>query len=274
MPNPRPKTATPTPVEGAAAPGQGPPGEPPRACFRRRQQRAYFRALLWLAGWLFRLVAGPLFRLMPSTTIGPEVFDRVQARDAKAIVVPWHCIVPYGLWMTRSLGVAVMASRSNAGAVAAAIVGRMGGFPVRGGSRDGGAAALLEIVGHLRAGRWAVIVADAPRGPAHVCKIGPILAAHRSGLPIVPVAFSARRKWVLNTWDRTIIPKPFSPVVWIWAPPFRVDGDLDRAGLETRRRELERVLREVQERADRFWDRRQGTPRAGRFVFRREIRYD
>jgi len=216
---------------------------------------------MWLAGWLYRLVAGPLFRLMPVTTIHQEVFDRLHAQPLKGIAVPWHCCVPYGLWVTRGLGAAVMASRSNAGSVAAAIVRRLGGIAVRGGSRDGGEAALAQIVELVRNGRWAVIVADAPRGPAQVCKIGPILAAQRSGRPIVPVSFAARRSWTLNTWDRTIIPRPFSPVVWIWGPPFFVPPDLDRQGLESKRRELEDLLRRCQQQALDFWARREPRPR-------------
>ena len=221
--------------------------------YRKRQQRFYFCVLIRLAAWLYQLVGGLLFRLMPATIVNQGTFDRLSTQDRKGIAVPWHCCVPYGLWMTRNLGVAVMASRSNAGSLAAAIVRRLGGIPVRGGSRDGGAAALGEIVQLVNHGRWGLIVGDAPRGPAHVCKIGPILAAQRTGRPILPVAFAAKRHWTLNTWDRTIIPKPFSPVVWIWGDPFFVPSDLDREGLEERRQELEEVLKQGQDRALHFW---------------------
>ncbi len=227
------------------------PSDPP---FRKRQQKLYFRLLMWLIGWLYRLLSGPFFRMMPVTTINQDIFDRLNAQHRKGIAVPWHCSVLYGLWVTRKLGVAVMASRSNAGSVAAAIVRRLGGIPVRGGSRDGGTTALEQIVHHVNNGHWGLIVGDAPRGPIYVLKIGPILAAQRTGRPIIPVSFAARRKWVLKTWDRTILPKPFSRVVWIWGDPFYVPPDLDRDGLEAKRLELEAILRKNQERALHFWD--------------------
>jgi len=226
-----------------------------KPAYSKRQQRLYFRALIWLAAWLYRLAGEVFFRRMPATILNQEAFDSLNAQPRKGIAVPWHCCVAYGLWVTRNLGVAVMASRSNAGSVAAAIVRRLGGIAVRGGSRDGGEQALVEIVHHVNRGRWGLIVADAPRGPIHVCKIGPILAAQRTGRPILPVGFAAERHWTLNTWDRTIIPKPFSPVVWIWGDPFFVPPHLDRNELEAKRQELEEALRRVQTRALRFWPR-------------------
>ncbi len=229
-----------------------------KSFYSQRQGKLYFRVLIWAAGWLYRIAAGFFFRLMPSTVIHRETFDRLNHQAHKGIAVPWHDCVPYGLWVTRDLGVAVMASRSNAGCVAAAIVGRLGGIPVRGGSRDGGKTALNQIVAHVNNGHWGLIVGDAPRGPMHVLKIGPILAAQKTGRPIIPVSFSARWKWTLNTWDRTVIPKPFSPLVWIWGEPFFVSPDLDREGLETRRQELEKILTENQKRAEGYWYRERG----------------
>lgn len=218
-----------------------------------RQQRIYFRLLAWLAGWTYLLVCHIYFRLMPRKTINETTFERLNEQPLKGIMVPWHCYVPYGWWMCYKRNGAIMVSRSNFGTVAAAITARLGCIPVRGGSRFGGKEALDKVVSLVNKGHWGLIVADGPRGPAHVCKMGPILAAQRTGRPLIPVAFSAKRKWTLNTWDRTLIPKPFSPLLWVFCDPFYVDKDLDQQGLETKRKELERILRESYQKAQDYW---------------------
>ena len=219
-----------------------------------RQQKLYFRLMAWAVGWIYLLVCQLFFRLMPRTTINPMNFDRIQAQPLKGILVPWHCYIPYGWWMCWKRNGAIMVSKGNFGAVAAAITRRLGCIPVRGGSRFGGKEALAEIVDYVNKGHWGLIVADGPRGPAHVCKMGPILAAQQTGRPLIPVAFSAKRKWTLNTWDKTLIPKPFSPVLWVFGDPFYVAKDTSQEGLETRRQELERILREGYQTAQFYWN--------------------
>ena len=78
----------------------------------------------------------------------------------------------------------------------------------------------------------------------YVCGMGPIIAAQRTGRPIIPVSFAAKRKWRLNTWDRTIIPKPFSRGVWMYGDPLFIPKDLDRNGRRAKRAELELILKE------------------------------
>ncbi len=226
----------------------------PTQAYGRRQRKLYFRLMLWVVSWLYWLISNTYFRLMRITVIGQEIFDRFNSQPLKAIAVPWHCYVPFGLWMARNLKIAIMASRSNFGSVAAAITSRMGGIPVRGGSRKGGKEALEELISYAQKGYWTLIVGDAPRGPIFECKIGPILAAQRTGLPIIPISFGAQWSWRLRTWDRAIIPKPFSRVVWVYGEPFYVPKDLDRDGLEAKRRELENILREHHQRAQRYWE--------------------
>lgn len=221
--------------------------------YRWRQEKLYFRLMARVVGWVYWLACHLYFRCMPRSTVNQVNLERIDAQPRKGIMVPWHCYIPYGVYMCMNRGGAIMASRSNFGSVMAAIITRIGCIPVRGGSKIGGKEALDEIVSIVKNGRWALIVADGPRGPRFSCKIGPILAAQRTGRPLIPVAFSAKRKWTLKTWDRMIIPKPFSPVLWVFGDPFYVSPDLNPEALESRRREFEGILREMYEKADAYW---------------------
>ena len=221
--------------------------------YSNRQKKPYFRLLAWIAGWSYWLICNIYFRFMPRTTINQGILNRIDAQPLKGIMVPWHCYVPYGWWMIRNRMGAIMISRSNFGMVAASITQRMGCIPVRGGTSSGSVEALAQMAGYVKKGYWAMIIGDGPRGPKHVCKNGPVLLAQLTGQPLIPVSFSAKRKWTLNSWDRMIIPKPFSPILWVYGDPFYVPRHLDRDGLETKRQELEKVLCENHQRAENYW---------------------
>lgn len=84
---------------------------------------------------------------------------------------------------------------------------------VRGSSRRGGASALRTLHQLLSSGDADVaITPDGPRGPAKHLKLGvPTLALQtQTDIMLVNMHFSSY--WELNTWDKFIIPKPFSRV--------------------------------------------------------------
>ena len=95
---------------------------------------------------------------------------------------------------------------------------------------------------------------DAPRGPAHVSKIGIVIASRMAGVPIVPVMWSADRFWRLNSWDRTIIPKPFSRIVFMYGGELiQVPRKASREECEAYRQMLDDTLNRLMERADRYF---------------------
>ena len=95
---------------------------------------------------------------------------------------------------------------------------------------------------------------DAPRGPAHVSKIGIIIASRMAGVPIVPMMWSADRYWRLKSWDRTIIPKPFSRIVFLYGNNLiEVPGKASREECETYRQQLDDTLNSLMEQTDNFF---------------------
>jgi len=84
--------------------------------------------------------------------------------------------------------------------------------------------ALARRLGDLGAGGSSLVVTpDGPWGPYRVAKPGVLLLARHSGLPIVPVAVSARPALRLTRrWDRQLLPLPFSRLRVIAAEPIRL----------------------------------------------------
>ena len=95
-------------------------------------------------------------------------------------------------------------------------VGVLGGFgirAIRGSSSRGGATALLGLVKALRAGSFALMAVDGPRGPVEVPKLGAFFLAKKLGVPIYPVTSTCTRFMRLDrTWDKMRIPLPFSRI--------------------------------------------------------------
>jgi len=172
----------------------------------------------------------------------------------RAIAALWHQrIFPLINYARRfsAFAPAVMISRSRDGDIIADVVRRLNFRPVRGSSSRGGREALASLVGDLAEHPLAVHAVDGPQGPRGVVKAGLISMAKLSGAPIFPVYVSVDRAWVLKSWDRFIIPKPFSRVVIRWDGPIPVPPDLNETAFEALRREIERRMREGQEEEDR-----------------------
>jgi len=144
-----------------------------------------------------------------------------------------------------------MISRSRDGELAARIADRLGLVPIRGSSTRGGTTALVEILKALKQNPAVIHIVDGPTGPKGIVKPGLISMAQMSGAAIVPVIISAKKVWMTRSWDRFLIPKPFSEVTIEWGQPLVVPRDLDPGRQEELRTEIERRLSQGYAEADR-----------------------
>jgi lysophospholipid acyltransferase (LPLAT)-like uncharacterized protein len=144
----------------------------------------------------------------------------------------------------------VMVSRSRDGELISRTIKRLGFKPVRGSSSRGGSSALLSLSKKLENGADAAVTPDGPRGPRYRAQAGVIHLAQRSGRPVVPLTYSANRKWGFKSWDRFLFPCPFAKAVLIYGDPVEVTENSD---LEDKRLELERKLMEITEKADAYY---------------------
>ena len=156
------------------------------------------------------------------------LLERVRRGEA-FIGAMWHEDIGFFADHFRGTRFTVLASRSRDGEIAARVAHRLGLRTVRGSSWRGGEEALEQLIDHARRGECVGFVADGPRGPAHVAKIGPVIAAKLSGRPIVPIACAMRGAIRLPSWDRTRIPLPFARIATRAGEPIAVPRDASRA---------------------------------------------
>jgi lysophospholipid acyltransferase (LPLAT)-like uncharacterized protein len=81
-----------------------------------------------------------------------------------------------------------------------------------------------------------------------------IQVAKLSGRPIFPFTFSATPRKILHTWDRFILPFPFSRGVFVWGDPIWVNYAEGAKGMERKALLLEKRLQEITEFADHYFD--------------------
>lgn len=142
-------------------------------------------------------------------------------------------------------------SRSKDGSIMTALVGRYGAEAARGSSSRGGGSALREVLRDVRAGSNIALTPDGPKGPYRVVKEGTVFIAQASGLPVVPFHYTAERKKHLRSWDRHIVPMPFSRALFVYGEPIHVPRDGDP---EEWRRVIETQMNTLAEEVERDFD--------------------
>jgi len=137
---------------------------------------------------------------------------------------------------------ALMISQSRDGAIIAAVAQQSGWRAVRGSSSRGGKAALRTMINHLKSSGLAAHIVDGPTGPMGLVKAGAIHLAHGAGASIVPFWVACERAWFFNSWDRFMLPVPFSRVTLRFGDPIRLNPTDDPATFENQRRQLEAIM--------------------------------
>ncbi len=167
------------------------------------------RILLWLASWAgyfaIRAICATLTFEHSVEEGGTEDFF-----GTPIIYSFWHCCVIPAAYCFRDRNIQVMTSASFDGEIIARVIQRLGFGAVRGSSSRGGAVALVGMRQQVEAGRTVAFTIDGPRGPRFVAKPGPVALARATGRPMVGFYIAVDRAWVLDSWDRMVIPKPFA----------------------------------------------------------------
>ena len=167
------------------------------------------------------------------------------------IFVFWHrCVIP-AMWLFRHRKLAVITSESRDGEYIARVIHRMGYAPIRGSSSRGGGRAMFELRQLVTEGGGVAFTIDGPRGPRYVAKRGPVVLARVTGIPIIAFYIAVDSAWVLNTWDRFVIPKPFASIYLRGAKKIDVPPDANDATIDSCYAEMQASLERVTEFAER-----------------------
>ena len=166
--------------------------------------------------------------------------------DERYIGALWHnrlLLLPHVLrsYLPNRKGAALI-SPSRDGDLLADLVQRFGYDVVRGSSSRRGVAAMLQLADIIAGGRDAVITPDGPRGPAYRLGGGIVFLAQKSGAAVVPINMEYESYWRLKSWDRFILPRPFSSVRVIFGAPHQVRPTANDEEFESERLRLQDAM--------------------------------
>ncbi len=140
--------------------------------------------------------------------------------------------------------ISVMISEHFDGEIIAKIISYFGFSSIRGSSSKGGARVLIEAIKTSKSGEEIAITPDGPRGPRHSVADGIVALSHKTGAKIVVFNYRSNSCWRLKSWDRFVVPKPFSTI------SFFADKILDISKLNSEEAK-ELILEQMLQDADR-----------------------
>ncbi len=157
-------------------------------------------------------------RTLRLSIVGEEHRQAVWAKGKKPLHAIWHQRMVGGILAHRGEGYVTMASQSDDGTIIATFLEYWGFGAARGSSSRGGDVASADFLEGLKTAPGGALTPDGPRGPARRCKRGILVLAEQGNALVLPSSSSSSRPRFLNSWDRFLLPLPFSRCVVVFAP--------------------------------------------------------
>jgi lysophospholipid acyltransferase (LPLAT)-like uncharacterized protein len=195
--------------------------------------------------------------------IGFDAMNTELARGEQVIVSLWHqrlIMAPY--LFDQTLGkICTLTSAARAGRLVGQVQARFGFTTIPMSSHKRHVALSREVLRHIKEGFSIGIACDGPRGPARKASTVPLVWARSSGKPIFVLSWSSRRALFFPSWDRFMVPLPFSRgVLLCQAFDAEVPRKMDDATMERLRLQLESALDAVTAESDRLAGRDADSP--------------
>jgi lysophospholipid acyltransferase (LPLAT)-like uncharacterized protein len=180
---------------------------------------------------------------------GEENAQTVTQSDGPFIPCYWHGHHFYCSWymkklIRQGLKIGFLVSPSVDGEIPAKLARSWGAEVIRGSTTRTGAQAMRDMYNLVvKQGVSPVTTSDGPQGPVHVFKVGDIMLSQFTQAPLLPLAYAADRAWTLKSWDRFMIPKPFSRIAIAIGEPVTIPRGLLAEDLEPYRLQMENALK-------------------------------
>ena len=206
--------------------------------------------------WQLIGILGKGFIDLLFSTIRVESVGAESVRDligsGRVIGAVWHSRILAGCYLYRNRNAVALVSQSDDGEIIARILQKLGYETIRGSTTRGGLRALAMLIRKLKETcRPTVITPDGPQGPRFRVQPGIIALAKQTGYPIVPLTYSARNAKFFASWDRFMLPFPFTVCRVIYGNPIYVPENADKQLEELCRVRLETELCRITDKADR-----------------------
>lgn len=175
--------------------------------------------IIWRLLWL---VSTAIAYTIRTQVVGFERLEDLRASGRGGIIAIWHDRTMLPIFYCRHRKLWAMISLSRDGELQNRLVMSRGYRTIRGSSGAKGVRAFLEAAKRIQYGAVIAITPDGPRGPAKIVQSGTVMLAERAGREVLPVGVACNNVWRLHSWDRHMIPKPFSRAVIVFGDSLNV----------------------------------------------------
>ena len=121
---------------------------------------------------------------------------------------------------------------------------------ITGSSSKGGSEAIRNIIKSLKSGISIGMTPDGPRGPRMKVNSAIIKIASLTGHKIVPLSYSVKKKFFLNSWDKFLVALPFGKGCFVWGKPIKIKKNISTNEELKLSKRLENNLLKLTKKAD------------------------
>ena len=210
----------------------------------------FIKKFLSLVGALYIYI---VYVSSQKTFINKDNFDKLILENKSFIYALWHdqlLLSPF-TWQTKNR-IDILISKHKDGDIIADLIKYHGFNSIRGSTNNPNKkkekntiSSIRKIIKTLKANVSIGITPDGPRGPRHKVSEGTINIARISNKKILPMALAYKEQWVLNTWDKFIIPKPFNKICIVWGDT--IDIEINKIDVPIQQEALEKSLINITE---------------------------
>ena len=178
--------------------------------------------------------------------LNPEIERDIRETPGRAVYTFWHSHLLYIFYHFRGLHKYHMLVSPSKDGDLIANVGKLFGYKVvRGSSYKRTLPGTRECIDLLKKDSEVVVIADGSRGPRHQAQAGSVQLSRITGAPIYTLTYDAQPKYVFSSWDRFILPFPFSKVTLNYGSPMTVPPDADKETIRQKQGELTDLLNQI-----------------------------
>ena len=144
-----------------------------------------------------------------------------------ALLALWHNRLAFGMHIFKKYdNVFALASLHTDGKIITDVIRAMDYGVIEGSTNRNPTSAVRSIINSLELGNKIVITPDGPRGPVHKINSTITKIAYKYNKPLIPISCMATKYFMLNSWDKMILPKPFGKIIVTIGNSIKLSGNV------------------------------------------------
>ena len=187
------------------------------------------------------------------TFINKKYVENLWKKNESFILCFWHGrLLMMPLSWNKEKKINVLISAHSDGQLLSKTVKYFNIETITGSSSKGGSEAIRNIIKSLKSGISIGMTPDGPRGPRMKVNSAIIKIASLTGHKIVPLSYSVKKKFFLNSWDKFLVALPFGKGCFIWGKPIKIKKNISTNEDLKLSKILENNLLKLTKKADRY----------------------